>query len=476
MAILTTTNRVTYNGGVDIFSYPYLFYEDAELIVIHTTADGVSQTLTRGHNYAVTGAGEPTGGTVTVTPGLIPVTDTLAIERIVPPTQESEFEDAAYERALDKLTMIVQQILDDRDRLIQIPVADATTITTELPIATLRAGKYCGFDSAGNVTALDMATDTTITGYGDGLTLTDTILELADSITKSKQYKGDALHIRFKDTGTSGQEWCIRSDGGNFEICMNTGTELAPTWTVYRRITTTGLQDASGNAIEYKLKVSSDDTTGGHLSDKVTAGSGIIFTVTDPAGNEAMSISTDGKVLVDSADTTRNYLENKILAGDGITITQSSGNKTMTVAQAYLREAFPFTIPLIRLSSTATGLQVAGTTRIMIPFYWRYLYFSVRVKKISGAGLESRKAQFRVAIGGNYSTAQTTTSSDDYETKTFKVNLSGCTRGQYNTMTIYITGTGGSTYCCGSLHKSIIDGDTENEGRYIMNMGYLSMT
>jgi len=45
------------------------------------------------------------------------------------------------------------------------------------------------------------------------------------------QLKGDARLIRFNDTGASGKEWGIRSDGGNFEICENEGSEASPTWT-----------------------------------------------------------------------------------------------------------------------------------------------------------------------------------------------------------------------------------------------------
>lgn len=45
------------------------------------------------------------------------------------------------------------------------------------------------------------------------------------------QLKGDARLIRFNDTGASGKEWGIRSDGGNFEILENEGTEASPTWT-----------------------------------------------------------------------------------------------------------------------------------------------------------------------------------------------------------------------------------------------------
>lgn len=58
------------------------------------------------------------------------------------------------------------------------------------------------------------------------------------------QLKGDARLIRLNDTGASGKEWGIRSDGGNLEICENTGTEASPTWTARSTITTTDAGEA----------------------------------------------------------------------------------------------------------------------------------------------------------------------------------------------------------------------------------------
>lgn len=66
-------------------------------------------------------------------------------------------------------------------------------------------------------------------------------LATANDFTASQKLKGDALIWRFKDTGGSGVEWAIRSDGGNLELCENTGTEGSPTWTVRKIITSNGI-------------------------------------------------------------------------------------------------------------------------------------------------------------------------------------------------------------------------------------------
>lgn len=57
-------------------------------------------------------------------------------------------------------------------------------------------------------------------------------LATANEFTASQKLKGDALLWRFKDTGASGVEWGLRSDGGNLELCENTGTEGTPIWKV----------------------------------------------------------------------------------------------------------------------------------------------------------------------------------------------------------------------------------------------------
>lgn len=56
-------------------------------------------------------------------------------------------------------------------------------------------------------------------------------LSAENEFTAAQKLKGDALLLRLKDTGTSGEEWALRSDGGYIEVLLNTGTESSPTWT-----------------------------------------------------------------------------------------------------------------------------------------------------------------------------------------------------------------------------------------------------
>lgn len=94
-------------------------------------------------------------------------------------------------------------------------------------------------------------------------------LAVANEFTATQKIKGDALGLRIYDTGGSGKEYLIRSDGGNIEICENTGTEGSPTWTVRVTINASGVSLAA-NATKWDgaaKTVSTSDPSGGSDGD-----------------------------------------------------------------------------------------------------------------------------------------------------------------------------------------------------------------
>lgn len=124
MSLETTTNRSEYsgNGVTTVFSFPYYFLANADLIVIlrnNTTGVGVVQTITT--NYTVTGAGLEAGGSVTmiVAP---PSGYTLIIYRSPAIKQEKDFREndsmpaEQIEEAYDLLTMITQRLSEQITR------------------------------------------------------------------------------------------------------------------------------------------------------------------------------------------------------------------------------------------------------------------------------------------------------------------------------------------------------------------------
>ena len=158
MTVSSDVNKITYagNGSTQVFSVNYYFLADSHLQVVLITTAGVETVQTLTTNYTVTGAGNEAGGSITmlVAP---PIGVSVVIQRVVPATQETDylandpFPAESHERALDKLTMLVQQNERDADRAIKVPIGDNVAINKILPSSTARANKVLGFSAGGDV-------------------------------------------------------------------------------------------------------------------------------------------------------------------------------------------------------------------------------------------------------------------------------------------------------------------------------------
>ena len=170
MTVSTTTSRADYtgNGTTTAFSVPFYFLDNSHLLVLRTViASGVTTTLVLGSDYTVTGAGVGSGGTVTLT--VAPTSaQKVSILRNVPLTQlvhyveNDPFPAASHERALDQLTMEVQQVTETISRSITLPPA-TTGISTSLP--TAQPNQLLAFNSTGTaLTTVDPSAVLTVAG------------------------------------------------------------------------------------------------------------------------------------------------------------------------------------------------------------------------------------------------------------------------------------------------------------------------
>jgi len=123
MTVSSTTNRISYagDGTTKDFTYPFKIFAETDLVVILRDADGNETTLTLNTDYTVSGVGNESGGTVSLTTA--PASgETLVIIRQLPLTQETDYVEndpfpaESHEEALDRLTMIAQQLQEQIDR------------------------------------------------------------------------------------------------------------------------------------------------------------------------------------------------------------------------------------------------------------------------------------------------------------------------------------------------------------------------
>lgn len=155
-------------GTTGPFTVGFRFLENSHLQVIRTSTLGLDSTLTLTTDYSVTGAGGASG-TVTLVAALA-VGEKLTIIRNVPFTQDADYvqNDAfpaeSHERALDKLTMEVQQVAEEAGRALTLP-ATVSGVSTTLP--TPQANSVLAWNPAANelqnITTAELAT---IVAYG----------------------------------------------------------------------------------------------------------------------------------------------------------------------------------------------------------------------------------------------------------------------------------------------------------------------
>lgn len=173
MTVSTTTSRADYtgNGVTTTFAVPFYFLDNSHLVVYQTQiSTGVITTLAITTDYTVSGAGSPSGGSITC---VLPPTSNyrISILRNVPLTQltnyveNDPFPAESHEQALDKLTMLTQQLAEENNRALTLPPT-ATGASTELP--TPVGGTIVGWNAtATGLVNYDADALASFVAYGD---------------------------------------------------------------------------------------------------------------------------------------------------------------------------------------------------------------------------------------------------------------------------------------------------------------------
>jgi len=159
MTVNTEASDQTFigNGVSTNFPLTFRFFEDSDLnLIITNTSTGVSTGLTLGADYSVSGAGNASGGSVTLIAGPLPVGFTLYAARILRPVQDvsfinqGKFFPEVHESAFDYLTMLVQQLSTELRTLDSSLRAPFPEVMNPMPRAEERANRLLSFDSDGN--------------------------------------------------------------------------------------------------------------------------------------------------------------------------------------------------------------------------------------------------------------------------------------------------------------------------------------
>lgn len=162
MSIATATSKIQYtlSGTVQALPIPFYFLQNADIKAVRSRAGVADYVMVLNTDYTLTGAGDEDGGTLTTIATNMQVGDIITIKRDIAITQtvnyvyNDRFPAETHERALDKLTMIVQQLKEVTDRAVQFPESEVVGTGNVMPSAADRAAKIFGFDASGNAVQL----------------------------------------------------------------------------------------------------------------------------------------------------------------------------------------------------------------------------------------------------------------------------------------------------------------------------------
>ena len=288
MTVATTTNKISYtgNGSTTVFAYNYRILTDSDLQVY---VDGTLKSLST--HYTVSGAGDASGGNVTFTSGNTPPdTKKVVIIRNMPQTQATDyvandpFPAETHEEALDKLTMIAQDVQKDVDESFRFAstVTDAGTITIDKN-ASDRASLVLAFDSSGNLAA------TQELGEHKGNWAASTAYVLRDIV---------------KDTNNNNQYICIVAHTSSGSVPISTNTDAAK-WRllVDAASATTSATAAASSATAAASSASSASSSASTASTQASNASSSASTASTQASNASSSASTASTAATNASNS-----------------------------------------------------------------------------------------------------------------------------------------------------------------------------
>ncbi|PVX84358.1 hypothetical protein [Paraburkholderia unamae] len=231
MTVTSDVQSVIYqtDGSSVDFPIPFYFLRESEITVDKIDSDGDLVELVLGTDFTVSGAGVQTGGTLTTTSTYAAGFD-LHIYREVEATQESQYQQndpfpsKTTEKALDKLTMLIQQVMQTLARALLFPKSDLNPKNT-LPVARQRANKGLGFDSAGDVLMIDMTIGSVSVPFVRNVDMLRLVSRFAATEVMTAGYRaagdggGQSFYLDATDETSSddGGSCIVAADGGRWK-------------------------------------------------------------------------------------------------------------------------------------------------------------------------------------------------------------------------------------------------------------------
>lgn len=189
MTVASEMSSVSYSGdgSTQVFSIPYYFLKNADIVVVLRDADGNETIKTLTTDYTLSGAADEDGGSCTMLSAPASGT-TLLIYRDPEAVQNTDyvpnddFPAASHEEALDLLTMLIQRSRELIDKCVVLPI---TSALSNIKLPEPGADKFLKWNSDGT------ALETAVVQAGASVTdATETLKGIAEVATQTETNAG----------------------------------------------------------------------------------------------------------------------------------------------------------------------------------------------------------------------------------------------------------------------------------------------
>lgn len=188
MTVPTEVGGTRYEGDGATSVYPvgFHFQAAADLEVWVTTTADLNTELTLNTHYTVTGAGDQSGGQITLIGAYANLTDGYFLTILLKPalnnstafTTSGKVSNAQIQAAMDRMSQRIISLQSQVDRCLKLPIKEAgSATTTTIPDTADRLSRSFTFDSSGNPSAGTAASagELSVTAIGE------TIVEAANA-------------------------------------------------------------------------------------------------------------------------------------------------------------------------------------------------------------------------------------------------------------------------------------------------------
>jgi hypothetical protein len=356
MTISTTIVKNSYsgNGSTAVFNYTFKILDNADLSVIIRSSTGTETIKTLNTHYTITGALNPSGGSITFTAGNIPTAgQTIVLLRNTNQVQNIDYVEndpfpaETHELGLDRAVILIQELQEEVDRSLKISRTNTIGTTEFTTGSNDRSGKILGFDSNGDLSVY-------LPDFGSfrGNWTTATVYSTKDIVKDTSN--GNIYYVTVAHTSTGSQPLSSNANVAKYSLLIDAAA--ATTSATNASTSATNAATSATNA------AASASSASGYLATVATSATNASTSATN-AGNSATSASTSASNASTSASSASSSASSALTSSNNAASSASTAATSATTATTKASEASTSATNAASSASSASTSASTATTK-----------------------------------------------------------------------------------------------------------------